>query len=218
MWNNSDLIIQHIEKALEKTESGQTKLIQRVFDIEGMTGRKTRIFYNNLCEINEPTNYLEIGAWKGSSTASSLYENSNLTSYICDNWSEFMGSYKDFCESAGFAIDWSKTEIIEGDFKLLDFTSLSPIHIYLYDGPHGVKDHKHAITLLKNNLAPLSILLVDDWNWDCVREGTQLGFDKSPELQILYKKEIFAPIFTEKPGDNEGYWNGMGIFVLQKTV
>ncbi len=218
MWNNSNLIIQHIENALQKTESGTTKLIQRVFDIEGMTGRKTRIFYNNLCEINEPTNYLEIGAWKGSSTASSLYENPNLQSYICDNWSEFMGSYDDFCATAGFAIDWTKTTILQGDFRMLDFSSLHPIHIYIYDGPHGYKDFKQSITLIKNSLATFSIFIVSNWNWDVVREGTQFGFDKSPELKILYKKEIDSPIFTQKPGDEEGYWNGLAIFVLEKTV
>ena len=58
---------------------------------------------------------------------------------------------------------------------------------------------------------------MDDWNWQYVRDGTTLGFEKSPELKILYKKEIFSPTFTEKPGDDEGYWNGMGIFVLEKV-
>ena len=217
MWSNSDALISHIESCYQKVEDGVTKLPQKAFDMEGMTGRKTRMFYNLLCEVSEPINYLEIGVWKGSSTAASLYGNSNVSSFLCDNWSEFMGSYKDFCDAAGFAINWEKTEIFEGDFKLLDFSSIPPIHVYLYDGPHDLKDHKHAITLLKNTLSKYSILLVDDWNWQYVRDGTALGFEKSPELKILYKKEIFSPTLTEKPGDDEGYWNGMGIFVLEKV-
>lgn len=217
MWSDPEALISHIESCYQKVEQGITKLPQQAFDMEGMTGRKTRMFYNLVSEVQEPINYLEIGVWKGSSTAASLYGNSNVTAFLCDNWSEFMGSYKDFCDAAGFAINWEKTEILEGDFKLLDFSSLPPIHVYLYDGPHGLKDHKHAITLLKSSFATFSILLVDDWNWEDVRNGTNLAFEKSPELKIHYKKEIFSPLFTEKPGDDEGYWNGMGIFVIEKV-
>lgn len=217
MFSNPDSLIAHIENCYQKVEDGVTKLPQQAFDMEGMTGRKTRMFYNLLCEGAEPINYLEIGVWKGSSTAASLYGNPNVTSFLCDDWSEFMGSFKEFCDAAGFAINWEKTEILEGDFKLLDFSTLPPIHIYLYDGPHGLKDHKHAITLLKNTFAKYCILLVDDWNWIDVRNGTALGFEKSPELKVLYKKEIFSTTYTEKPGDDQGYWNGMGIFLIEKV-
>lgn len=217
MWANPDTLIAHIESCYQKVEEGITKLPQQAFDMEGMTGRKTRMFYNLICETSEPINYLEIGVWKGSSTAASLYGNSNVSSFLCDNWSEFMGSYDDFCNSAGFAINWEKTKILEGDFKVLDFSSVPPIHIYLYDGPNGFKDYKHAITLLKNSLAKYSIFMVNSWNYNDTRDGTSLGFEKSPDVKILYQKEVFSPIFTEKPGDDEGYWTGMSIFVLEKV-
>ena len=217
MWSNPDELITHIENCYQKVEEGITKLSQQAFDMEGMTGRKTRMFYNLLCDVSEPINYLEIGVWKGSSTAASVYGNSNVSSYLCDNWSEFMGSYNDFCEAVAFAINWEKTTIFQDDFLLVDFSSLPPIQVYLYDGSHGLKDHKHAITLLKKTFAKYCILLVNGWNYKEVRDGTALAFTKSPELQILYQKEIPSPIFTEKPGDKDGYWNGMGIFLLEKV-
>lgn len=217
MWSNPETLITHIEDSLHKVESGITKLPQQVFDMVGMTGRKTRMFLNHLCDVSEPINYMEIGVWKGSSAAASVYGNTNVTSFLCDNWSEFMGSFSDFQNLAGFAINWEKTTILEGNFQEMNFSTLPPIHVYFYDGPHEYKDLKHAITLLKGSLATYSILIIDDWNYEYVRNGTAFGFEKLPELRIHLKKEIFSPVFTEKPGDNEGYWNGMCIFVLEKV-
>jgi hypothetical protein len=80
MWSTTESVIAHVEKALASVE---TKLPTSVFKIEGMTGIKTRKFYNAVCDVPEETNYFEIGAWGGSSTASALCGNTKITPLYC---------------------------------------------------------------------------------------------------------------------------------------
>ena len=53
------------------------------------------------------------------------------------------------------------------------------INIYLYDGPHHFEDHFDGIKLVQPALEKKFILIVDDWNWDQVRNGTYFCYRKS---------------------------------------
>ena len=69
-----------------------------------------------------------------------------------------------------------------------------------------------GVNLVQSCLEKKYILIIDDWNWLQVRLGTensiqQLGF------KVLYKEEIFTK--GEDPND---FWNGLGIFVIDKGV
>ncbi len=213
MWKDSSLIIAHVEGAFKRVEENKTKLPARAFEMYGLSARKTRIFYNNLCETSEPTNYLEVGAFQGSSTASSCYGNPNLTAYVVENWSEFSGSYDAFYQNSSWAYDWNRMHMFQHNFRAVDPEYLPEIHIYLYDGAHEKEDHKDAITKFASALARYSIILIDDWNWECVRAGTDEGFAESG-LKILYKKEIFTN-YDEKEND---FWNGIGVFVVERVI
>ncbi len=208
------MIQQHVEKAFRAVEENRTKLPQRAFEMDGLSGRKTRIFYNALCDTGEETNYLEVGAFKGSSTASSCYGNTYLNAYVVENWSEFSGSYEVFCETSGWAYDWTRMHMFQHNFRAVDPEYLPEIHIYLYDGAHEKQDHKDAITHFASSLAKYSIVLIDDWNWGCVREGTEEGFLESG-LKILYKKEVFTNYEEERDRD---FWNGIGVFVVERVI
>lgn len=79
----------HIENAFSNAERGVSKITLDIKDMDGMTGTKTRHFYNNLLDI-EDARYLEIGTWKGSSVCSAMC--GNKAKVVCiDNWSEFGG-------------------------------------------------------------------------------------------------------------------------------
>ena len=55
------------------------------------------------------------------------------------------------------------------------------------------------------------IYLVDDWNWQKVRDGTNQAI-KENKCEILYKKEIY----TRSNNPNNDWHNGICIFVLKK--
>lgn len=213
MWQDSLLIVQHIEKCFDAVEQNRTKLPERAFEMYGLSGRKTRMFYNALCDTGEETNYLEVGAFRGSSTASSCYGNSFLNAYIVENWSEFSGSYEEFLQNSSWAYDWKRMHMFQHNFRAVDIEFLPEIHIYLYDGSHEKEDHKEAITKFAGALARYSILLIDDWNWECVRQGTEEGFKESG-LKILWKREVF----TDYERGDRDFWNGIGVFVLERVI
>lgn len=62
--------------------------------MDGMSGTKTRHFYNNLLNYQD-ARYLEIGTWKGSSVCSAMCGNKG-TIVCIDNWCQFGGPKEEF--------------------------------------------------------------------------------------------------------------------------
>ena len=86
----------HVERAFENAEKGESKITQEIIDMEGMSGIKTRHFYNNLLNRDD-ARYLEIGTWKGSSICSAMC--GNKAKAVCiDNWSQFGGPKTEFIQ------------------------------------------------------------------------------------------------------------------------
>jgi hypothetical protein len=93
-----DLFIQNkyinqISSAFKDAGNDESKITVQspILIMGGMTGIKTRHFYNNLLNMDD-ARYLEIGVWTGSSVSSAMY--GNKATVVCmDNFSEFT---KDF--------------------------------------------------------------------------------------------------------------------------
>mgnify|MGYP000886217178 CR=1 FL=1 len=85
-------LLEHTQTAIIDAENNTSKINSDILSIDGMTGVKTRHFYNNLLNIDD-ARYLEIGSWKGSSVCSAMYNN-NAKIVCIDNWSQF-GNHKE---------------------------------------------------------------------------------------------------------------------------
>ena len=86
-----------IETSFHNAENNISKITSDIIAMEGMSGTKTRHFYNNLLNT-EDARYLEIGTWKGSSVCSAMCANKAIV--ICiDNWSEFGGPKSEFLKN-----------------------------------------------------------------------------------------------------------------------
>lgn len=207
-----DSLIAHAESSLIKADKCESKLTNDILNMDGMSGSKTRHFYNNICDLPE-ANYLEIGSWKGSSFASALFKN-KINAITIDNWSEFgnqrtifENNIKRLCPGQGykffekdcFSID--KSEIPEG------------IDIYLYDGQHTFESQRKAITHYAPFLSKFSIIIIDDWRtkFDYVLEGTYKGLEESG---LIIHKKIERISCQELGGE---YWNGLGLFICEKS-
>ena len=105
-------------------------------------------------------------------------------------------------------------QVIEKDCFKLDKGDLnfSDFDVYLFDGPHEMHHHEAAITQFSRFLSNLSIIIIDDWNWQNVREGTFRGLSLA-SMRPLY----FMEIKTDS-GNDINYWNGVCIFVVQKII
>lgn len=211
-------LINHVDQSYTNSTLGISKLTNDILEIKGMSGKKTRHLYNNICNL-DGANYLEIGTYLGSSFISSIYQN-NIKSLAVDNWSEFDGSkdrfihnVKHFCPNQDFGF-------IEKDSFLLDETDVNKFYqtvdIYLYDGCHKYESHKKAITHFYKFLSKYSIIIIDDWrndnNWERVQRGT---YDGITETGLIVHKKIEVITKQEDTGPRD-YWNGFGLFVCEK--
>ena len=77
-------LINHIQKSLNKADIYESKVTMDIMRMEGMSGPKTRHFYNNLCSMDD-ARYLEIGTWKGSSICSAMCGNKMDYAVCIDN-------------------------------------------------------------------------------------------------------------------------------------
>lgn len=184
-----------------------------------MSGSMTRHLYNNICSFNKqdgtPLRYLEIGCWKGSSTTSALHSN-NVHCTVIDNWSEFEGPKDEFMRNIAPYMG-ENLQILEEDSFTTDIVSrlaFAPYDVYMYDGHHSEKAHEQAITHFWDALAPSAVIIVDDWEWEAVRNGTFSGFSKVGANIVDYI-DLRSPTCQHSVGA-AGFWNGCGIFRISK--
>lgn len=214
-----ETLITHCEKSFENSNNSISKLSPEILNMEGMSGKKTRHLYNNICSL-EGANYLEIGTWKGSSFVSAIHNN-NLNSLAVDNWSEFGGPKREFLDNVKRLCPNQNFNFLEKDSFEIQKTDIEPffnsVDIYLYDGCHKYESHKKAITHFQQFLSKFSIIIIDDWrndnNWERVQRGT---FDGFKESNLVIHKKIEVITYQEGTGPME-YWNGFGLFVCEKT-
>lgn len=206
----------HIERAFENAENGISKITPGVIALSGMTGTKTRHFYNNLISMPD-ARYLEIGTWKGSSVCSAMCGNGASVTCI-DNWSEFGGPKEEFLVNFAEYKGDNTASFIEADCFAVDVTLLPKYNVYMYDGNHTMDSHQKALLHYYPVLDDIFILVVDDWNWQDVRDGTRSAIE-TLNCKILYQKEIRLTSDNSHTDMTEAaatWWNGIYVAVLQK--
>lgn len=219
-------LIAHVKECLEKAQNNHSKLPTEILNLPGLSGKKTRHFLNNLCSLPK-TRYLEIGCWKGSTFISALYGNKNSIEEAIgiDNWSEFNGPYLEFCNNCSKFIGDLNFHFYSIDAFAMPKQAIfkNPINIYFYDGNHSVYSQELALTYYNEILESPFILIVDDWNWEHVRQGT-FNAIKKLNYKILFQKEIFAEDYNcdlehwnSGTCNYETWWNGLFIAVIKKS-
>jgi len=206
-----------INTAFFNAENNISKISNDIIQMEGMTGTKTRHFYNNLLNT-EDARYLEIGSWKGSSVCSAMY--GNKAKVICiDNWSQFGGPKSEFLSNFEKFKGNNDATFIENDCFKVDISILPKFNIYMYDGNHSNESHYKALLHYYNCLDDVFIFIVDDWNWKDVRDGTLNSIEKL-NLKVIYEKEIrltWDNSHTPQPEASQTWHNGIYVAILQKT-
>ena len=205
-----------IETAFKNAENNISKNTNDIINMEGMSGTKTRHFYNNLL-TTEDARYLEIGTWKGSSVCSAMC--GNKAKVVCiDNWSEFGGPKLEFLVNFEKFKGENEATFIENDCYNVDVSVLPKFNIYMYDGNHTNESHYKALLHYYDCLDDIFIFIVDDWNWKDVRDGTINSIQKL-NLKVLYDKEIrltWDNSVTPEPDLSKTWWNGIYVAILQK--
>lgn len=215
----ADFYVQHVLHSYQQACEGKSKLSQAILTMEGYSGKMTRHFYNNLLSLQD-ARYLEVGTWKGSSTCAALHGNDHATATCIDNWSQFNGPRDEFMTNLETHTNKDSVKVIEADCWTVDASQLGKHNVYLYDGDHAKEAQHKGITHFLDALDDTFILVVDDWNWSSVSEGTFDGI-KEANLEVVYKKEIYSAADNQhvyQPIGREQWWNGMLVAVCKKPT
>jgi len=227
----------HVKNALHNADNMVTKISPDILRLNGMSGYKTRAFYNNLASA-WGVRYLEVGSWKGSSACSAMFGNSMDITTI-DNWSQFNGPQTEFQNNVDTFRGNNRVTTLNKDSFEVSMDELPyKYNVYLYDGDHTNEAHEKALTHFIDAMDDTFIFVVDDWMFKGVREGTYEAIKKL-NLKVDYYEERRPMLHSEDDngpggsrrwwamGDNglemvrsepQGYWNGIGVFVLTKKI
>ena len=212
----ADQYRQHLLNSFQKAEEEVSNITDELIELDGMTGTLTRHFYNNLMSMPD-ARYLEIGTWKGSSVCSAMCGNKAKITCI-DNWSEFAGPKEEFLANFNKFKGSNDATFIEADCFQVDVSTLPKFNIYLYDGEHSEDSHYKALTHYYDCLDDTFIFIVDDWNWQAVRDGTFNSLKKL-NISVLFEKEIrltYDDSHTPTVYGKQTWWNGIYVAILQK--
>ena len=193
----------NLKLSLSQALAMSTKIPDWIKFMPGMSGRKYRYLINNLVSLIVDARYLEIGCWAGSTACSALYGNRVKTLCI-DDWSQFSDpktinpSLNVQNPKKEFEINTKKVisekidfKFIESDFRKINYNEIGKFNIYVFDGPHEIKDHYDGIDIVQAALDKIFILIIDDWNMPHVREGTTNAI-KNLGIKIISKIEIMT--------------------------
>ena len=189
-----------------------------MLDINGMSGRKYRIFINSLISQIEDASYLEIGTWSGSTLCSAVNRN-RVRAVAIDNWSHVFeedsismvrGRLAENLKS--FKTPEAEVTLIDSDFRQVDFSAIGKFKVYLYDGGHDAIDQTEGIKFALPALAKEFVLIVDDWNFPQVRQGTAEGL-----IGLNVRHNFWIRTSTDDTVRYNGDWHN-GYFVAVISV
>jgi hypothetical protein len=208
-----------LKVALDEAIRGN-QLPSIVRDIEGMSGQKYRMLINKFIGALHDARYLEVGSWKGSTAAAALH--GNCVRAVCiDNWSQFDGPRETFFANIKQVLSSEiEFEVIESDFRSVDYRTIGHFNIFLFDGPHEERDQYDGIMLAQPALDDHLTLIVDDWNWRQVRLGTFRAivdgrWSVEASIEIRTTRDNTSPKVEGKESD---WHNGYFLAVLRKLT
>jgi hypothetical protein len=222
--NNSVNLIDTVKNALIKSKNNDSKISEKTKNLPGLTSEKVKHFINNLCELPD-CKYLEAGVFQGSIFAAAV-ERNDLVATAIDNFSESSiiptdsnvninsekGNNKEiFLRNIKDLVLNKQVNIIDSNVFETDLNKISlKSNVIFMDIEHTYESHYNFLNKFYEKIDNTFVYIVDDWNWLQVRDATFKSIEDL-KLKTLFKEEIFT-----KGEDKNDYWNGLGIFVLNK--
>lgn len=213
-----------IKSAFSKAVQENTELPEWILRLHGMSGRRYRIFINQLIKTIEDAKYLEVGSWAGSTACSAIYGNKVYCTCI-DNWSEFGGPKDQFHRNVKAAISpdgINGLRCYEEDFRAVDYRTIGKFNVYLFDGPHSTQDQYDGLKFPLPALEDVFIFIVDDWNDPRPREGTHKAIEELG-IEVVYSMQIRTSngidrVYPEIVSQHSHWHNGYFISVCKKPA
>lgn len=209
-----------LRRAFDMAMESRSGLAAPLFAVQGFSGRKFRMFLNNLFATIEDPRYLEIGVYNGGSFIPAIYRNT-MRAVALDNWSWDGGNIDRFARYLAEFGAGADVTVLNSDFRAVDFTAIGRFNVLFYDGSHAYEDQYDGVKLPAAAMDDRFVVIVDDWNWPWVRSGTYAGLrdgglriDHAIELRTTLHDSGHLPDFH---GQDSDWHNGMFAAVVTKA-
>lgn len=191
------------------------------FSGEKLTGTLQR--FSKLL-LDENSCYLEVGVYRGLTLLSVAKEIGEHKAYGIDNFAFFDRDGKNFgiVKERIAKLNLSNVEVINKDYEdalenLKQELGGKKVGVYFIDGPHDYRSQLMCLLLIKPFLAENAVILIDDSNYQHVRQANRDFLISHPEFKLLYEsytKHHPLNAAPENRGEFEkGWWNGINILV-----
>lgn len=215
-WTSEESI--RLKTAFDSAIQDESNLPNDILKMEGMSGRRYRHLINKLVCLTPDARYLEIGSWAGSTACSAIY--GNKCKVLCiDNWSQFGGPKTKFHQNINrYKNDDVNFSFIENNYEAVDYSQIGKYNVYLFDGPHEEHHQYAGIAATQAALEDTYLLIVDDWNWKSVREGTTNALRELNQTIIssIIIRTTQNEIHPIPSGPDSEWHNGYFIAVIKK--
>jgi hypothetical protein len=190
-------LVEHARESLEKAFSKKSKLEAASLYFS------PHVFHhllNNLCALS-CASYLHQGLGKGDTFISALFGNIGLLLEKRGISKENTDLDLAFYDNCAYSLSPNSYEILIADLN----ESTIPVDIYVYDPYYPISPLENSI-VLSSNFSSAFIVVVDDWEWEWVREEIFAAFDLVG-YEILSEQEVRA---------SSDFGNGQYIAVLRR--
>jgi len=211
--------VEHIITAIHQAEQMSSNYTGVA--IESLTSNITKHFLNNICSLTD-TVYLELGCYAGGTFFAALQNNPSAKGYAVDNFKQPTYPNRDDLDFKGYE---NPKEVIlqppwhpdkKYDYTLIesDISSLylpEKASVVFYDANHDPQSQYIALKHVYQYMEDEVILIIDDANMPGV-VGSVDEFIRIQKPTVLFERKIL----TNKPEDDESWWNGLYILLLKK--
>ena len=181
-------------------------------DVTGLTTPGVMQLLNAAVSCLSPGEiYCEIGSYRGSTLVGALIGHDQTRAIAVDNFSEFdpensvKASLAKTVDNYGLR---SQVDLIDSDFEQF-FKKIKKDHpprigVYLYDGAHDYLSQLTGLLLVSPYLADQGLIVVDDSNWQAVRQANADFMARHPEARFELR-------LTTPANGHPSFWNGVDV-------
>lgn len=211
---NTQELIAHVDRAIKNAHEGVSNLDEETLKIGGFSTPFQRMLINNLCADPVET-YLEIGLFRGATFCAAACGNKNVCVVGVEDFSQPFGEQgvkDDFIQNVSICKQKCK-DIVWYEQDCWNWNKiLNCADVFCYDGEHSLESQSRAIPHFYACLKDSAVIMIDDFSWPDVNQGTRNGFSILQNKMKVMKEWVFHVTKNDDPI----FHNGVAIFVVEK--
>lgn len=220
----------HIQQAAEAIRGAENSGLHTNVDssiLTGYSGKKLIGALQRICSLHsdDPTAcYLEIGVFQGLTLLSVANSVPTMPCYGIDNFAFFDPDQQNrgIVEARRAALGLNNATLINADYedaleKIIAQIGTRKIAVLFIDGPHDYRSQLMCLQLAIPHLHREAVIVVDDSNYQHVRQANRDFLVTHPEFKLLFDAYTRCHPANMKPDEYlracDGWWNGVNILI-----